>query len=269
MRIEILEQRPVRITQITDPHLGELEHTPLLGVDTDMSLEQVLGEVGQRPAADLILCTGDLSNDGSNSAYHRFKDKISTLNTPQVWLPGNHDERVQMADSLGADSLLLSREIHIGQWTILMLDSSVSAEVEGRLSADEIAFVADALQRNSNRHIMVCLHHHVLPVNCAWLDPQRIDNADEFLALLAAHQNVKVVLSGHVHQDFRANYAHFELITTPSTCIQFAPNCQDFTLDTKAPGYRWFDLYDNGHYETDVERVEAYALEADMAATGY
>jgi Icc protein len=269
LQINHTSDEPIELIQITDAHLGLDAGTCLLGVDTDDSLDRVLAEVKMQSQNQLLLCTGDLSNDGSPEAYLRFKDKVDQLHTPHCWLPGNHDERAQMASVLGHDAPELTRKIEIGNWLIVMLDSSVLKRVEGELSSKEMAFLNTSLQEAGDRHVMICLHHHVLPVNCAWLDHQRVGNADQLLMLLEHYPQVKLVVSGHVHQDFSVQYAQFQLITSPSTCIQFAPLSHDFKVDLINPGYRWFKLAADGGIETGVRRLQNFKLTIDTLAEGY
>lgn len=275
LRIEHANNEPIDVIQITDTHLGQVPGTRLLGIDTDESLDCVLAQVKKRHQPSLYLCTGDLSNDGSSEAYQRFQSKISQLNTPNVWLPGNHDERRLMAGFLGDCAPELSRTIEVGNWLIIMLDSAVLGQVGGDVSDKEMTFLQQQLdqvaqsQHSENRHVMVCLHHHLISMNCAWLDQQLVANAEDLLALLSQYPQVKLVLSGHVHQDFHAKHNHFSFISTPSTCIQFAPNSDEFKLDMKNPGYRVFKLYPDGRFETQVERLDAFELTLDTVATGY
>lgn len=268
--LESVDQQTVRVCQITDAHLGKTSEETLLGINTESSLQAVLAMVAQKSQAlDLLLCTGDLSNDGSPEAYQRFHQRVGSLKKPQVWLPGNHDSHERMAASFAADTDVLSRRVDIGAWTILMLDSSVPKQVGGELGEAELNFLKQQLPQLSERHVMVCVHHHTLPMNCAWLDTQVIADGDQLLDILSQAPQVKVLLCGHVHQDSTKQHAHFDLISTPSTCIQFAPNSDEFKLDLLNPGCRWFELYPDGSYQTQVERVTGVEFEVDTQASGY
>ena len=270
LQIQAPADQPIHIVQITDAHLGKLPGTALLGMDTDASLGHVLKQVKAGPRPAVLLCTGDLSNDGSAEAYQRFEKLAAEVGSPQVWLPGNHDERQWMEQVLGANSPLLSKIVELGNWVIVMLDSSVVGKVEGALSRAELAFLDQTLKHFAGRHILICVHHHVLPVSCAWLDHQRIANSNQLLMLLEHYPEVKAVVSGHVHQDFSAHYAQFQVITSPSTCIQFAANSDSFKIDADlCPGYRWFSLHSDGSFATGVERVQGVTFTLDLAASGY
>ena len=137
------------------------------------------------------------------------------------------------------------------------------------LSDSQLDFLQQALQNNPNKQALICVHHHVLPVGSAWLDQHILKNNDVFLDLIKPFSNVVAVLSGHVHQarDTKKNGVRF--ITTPSTCVQFKPNCDDFALDEAAPGYRYLRLKATGEIETVVERIDKDAFSIDVDATGY
>jgi Icc protein len=112
-------------------------------------------------------------------------------------------------------------------------------------------------------------HHQPVRVGSAWIDQYIVRNAEAFWALVDGQPHVKAVVWGHVHQDYRGQRNGVELIATPSTCIQFKPLCDDFTVDTLMPGYRWFDLSEDGSLTTGVERVTGKQYQIDYKSAGY
>ena len=89
-----------------------------------------------------------------------------------------------------------------------------------------------------------------------WLDTVGLRNADEFLAVIDQHPQVRAIVWGHVHQASDRLRNGVRLISTPSTCAQFLPGAEQFSLDTRPPGYRWLDLYPDGTMQTSVVWVE-------------
>ena len=62
----------LRVVQLTDTHLCKLQGGTLLGMDTDHSLQAVIDLVKrEQPAIDLLIGTGDLSDQGALEAYQR------------------------------------------------------------------------------------------------------------------------------------------------------------------------------------------------------
>lgn len=260
----------MRLIQITDCHLGPQKNKPLLGLDTDQSLEDVLQLIQQaEPAFDHLLCTGDVASAGHVDCYIRFEQIIRRyFSQPLSWLAGNHDSADIMEscqDSLGIEGRLVA----LGNWLIVLLDSSVPGHVYGQLAANELDYLEHILEAHPDKHIMVSLHHQLVPIDCAWLDQYVVRNADALFRLIDAHSNVKIITWGHVHQEFRQIRKGVELLATPSTCVQFKPKCEDFTVDTLMPGYRWFELHDDGSYSTGVARVTDKQYVIDYKSAGY
>ena len=113
------------------------------------------------------------------------------------------------------------------------------------------------------------LHHQPVLVGSKWIDQYIVRNADAFFGVLDRFTNVKAVVWGHVHQDFSGKRKSVDLFATPSTCVQFKPLCDDFTVDTLMPGYRWFDLKDDGTLTTGIERVTGKEYVIDYKSAGY
>jgi Icc protein len=222
-------------------------------------------------AVNLLLATGDLSNDASATAYRRLASRLDTLGLPNAWLAGNHDSRQQMLDSVGTRRL--PRLVRLGSWALVLLDSSVPGQVGGTLGEAELQLLQELLrQAQDAKHLIVCVHHQPVPVGCEWLDEQQISDCDELIGILAGEKRLRAVVWGHVHQAFEGSDARLpnvRLLSAPSTCIQFAPGSSDFKLDSTMPGYRWFELHPDGRVATGVERVANMDLGADMCSTGY
>ncbi len=261
--------RPVRVAHITDTHLGEHADFTLLDMETDLSLSLVLQAIEQCiPAPDVILVTGDIADHGSRAAYERLRSKLARFQQPKLWINGNHDSVDCMRSVIGVGSEL-ARRVCIGEWQIIMLDTTMRGAVGGVIACAELEFLRACLRQHSKKFSLVCLHHQPVPVGCQWLDEQRIANADEFLALLDNFHGVRGVLWGHVHQLFEQQRDAMLLMSTPSTCVQFAPGNDEFKVDDKAPGYRWLELFPDGHLVTEVRRLENAGLKVDLQSTGY
>ena len=60
-----------------------------------------------------------------------------------------------------------------------------------------------------------------------------------------------------------------QVMATPSTCVQFKPNSDDFALDTLSPGWRELELKADGEIATQVRRLAAGSFAPDFNAEGY
>lgn len=259
----------VLLVQLSDSHLFAETDGVLLGMNTADSLQRVIDLVlVQQPQIDLLLATGDLSQDGSLESYQRFRQLSAQLPAPARWLPGNHDEPHVMQLATG-DSVLLQQVVDIGNWRITLLDSSVPGSVPGFLQDDQLQLLERSLREAPQRHHLVCLHHHPVSIDCAWMEPIGLRNAQALFEVIEGHPQVRALLWGHVHQEIDRMRGDVRLLASPSTCIQFEPRSDDFKVDERAPGYRWLRLLADGRLETGVQRVEGYDFTIDYGSNGY
>ena len=258
----------LRLVQVTDTHLMGAPGGRLLNVDTDDSLAAVVDLINSFAShLDAVLVTGDISGDGEPDAYQRLDRALSGIVAPSFWLPGNHDE-MQAAATF---TERFTRTLANAHWLLLMIDTQQVGAVDGHLSAGELDALANAVERanSEGKHLLVAMHHPVQPVGCDWLDPQRVDNASAFEVEIQRCRQQAVVLAGHVHQESDATVGGVRYLTSPSTCIQFAPRQRDFKVDDVAPGFRWLELSADGSVKTGVERVTHRQFPVDLASGGY
>ena len=265
-------KKNIRLVQITDSHLFGDRSIIFDGLNTYDTLRDVVALIQQQnKQIDCLLCTGDLTQDSSTRAYRNFQEALSVFDAPQRWIPGNHDIRSQMQQVLPSGSENMSRSIQLGKWRIIMLDSSVEGFVYGRLGEKELGDLDMELadcDRN-NFHALVCLHHNCLPVKAAWLQQHSLQNSDELFAITDSYKAVKGMLYGHIHQQFEGERNGVKIMASPSTCIQFHPTNDDFTIDNAFPGYRWLELSPQGKITSQVERVSDKKYNIDFHSTGY
>lgn len=257
------------LLQITDPHLHASKEETLLGMNTYDSLQQVIRQVQLCGShIDLLLATGDISQDGSQQAYQHFLNSVSVINAPMYWVPGNHD----CPDGMSQSSKGFNHEqsvLELGSWLIVLLDTHVCDEIYGELSNEELARLERTLEKHPNHHVLISCHHHPINIGSAWMDNISIRNKAELQAIINRFSNVRCILFGHVHQQSDRTFNGVRYLSTPSTCVQFLPNSDDFATDNQPPGYRVLKLKANGQIETRVQRLMGFKVELDETLTAY
>ncbi len=261
----------IKLLQITDTHLFSADEGSLLSVKTADSFAAVVEEVLRRKVKfDYILATGDISQDHSAESYQRFATGIAKLKKDCFWLPGNHDYKPNMGSVLPSVQIKAIEHVLLGdKWQVVLLDSQVVGVPHGRLSDQQLALLEDKLTEFPERYTLVLLHHHPLLVGSAWLDQHTLKDADAFWQVVERFDSVKGVLCGHVHQDMNVLYNGIRVMATPSTCVQFKPNSDDFALDTTSPGWRELELHVSGDITTRVNRLPDGQFQPDFSSNGY
>ncbi|MDH3222036.1 MAG: 3',5'-cyclic-AMP phosphodiesterase [Gammaproteobacteria bacterium] len=254
----------LRLVQITDCHIFADEGEHLQGIDTRQSFAAVRDAVAKDiTSLDLLLATGDLSQDGSAESYTWLARQFDRIGLPTFWLPGNHDAPDVMERHFTGGRIDAARQVVAGAWQIVMLDSTLAGEVHGRVSEAELAFLDSALNRYPDRHALVCLHHQAVATGSDWIDRKGLLDAEQLRERLLRHDNLRAVLWGHVHQQAHHRFDGVEWMSTPSSCVQFTPGSREFATDSAAPGYRELRLAADGGIETTVNRVEVSGFDTE------
>lgn len=245
----------LRLLQISDPHLFGAAGGALRGVVTRRSLESVLRHATAHHAdAAALLLTGDLVNDDPGG-YAVVRELMGDLGKPVWCIPGNHDDPGLMRRALGEPPFVVGGHHDHGAWRIVMLDSCVPGKSHGHLSAAELGRLDRALKSAGERHVLIGLHHHPRPMGSRWIDKVALRNPEEFFAVTDRYPGVRVVLCGHVHQSHDSRRQGVRFLATPSTCVQFLPHAEHFSIDPAAPAYRRLTLRADGTIDTEVLRV--------------
>lgn len=244
-----------KIIQLTDCHLFADRQSRLRGCDTFATLEHVLKHALRHHAdVQLLLLTGDLSEDGSDQSYRHLQQLIGATNIPAVALPGNHDDPALMRSLLDPNVIACPRYLDLDDWQILLLDSTVPGRTEGLLSRPELEWLKRKLAQ-SRQFSLIALHHPPIEIGSPWMDRVGLKNPEELLCILTAAPHVKAVVSGHAHQVGFAEFHGVACHVTPSSCRQFKPGAAGFAVDILPPAYRVLNLFSGGTLTTHVEFV--------------
>ncbi|CCH65799.1 3',5'-cyclic-nucleotide phosphodiesterase [Richelia intracellularis HM01] len=260
---------PVSVAQITDIHLFADENQELLGIPTKDSFCAVIEHLGNLDTEiDMLLLTGDISGDGSPESYENLQNLLYPLRLPTYSVPGNHDCSNVMKEVLNLKLFSRRKSFERGGWNFILLNSCISEQAHGYLSIETLDWLDAQLTILDSKPTLIALHHPPFLINSQWLDKSRLQNPEDLFAIIDRHSYIKLVICGHIHQEFQYQRYQVNYLSTPSTCIQFQPNSPDFTLDDKQPGFRYLKLYSNGDWESWVERVP-FLYPLNLSNTGH
>lgn len=251
----------VRIVQITDAHLYRDPDGVLAGVPTWNTFDAVLRAIDhQHGDFDYLILTGDLAEDAQLETYLMLREALADWLERCRIIPGNHDDRANLRKAFPElfpqDGGPLTFALPAGDWKIIGLDSHLPGEVKGRIDSNQLEWLKGELRTAPGTRTLLFVHHPPVAINVAWLDKIGLDGADDLVKIIEASPQIKVVCSGHVHQEFAGHIGAAAMYTTPSTCVQFGARAGK-SFDTRAAGYRTFRL-DEGHH-TEVHRLSDQA----------
>jgi Icc protein len=261
--LQAVDPSVVRLVQITDCHIQAGAQDRLKGMNTRASLDAICQSIlADNDYLDLVLATGDLSQDGSVASYEYLAQQLSELRLPVFWLPGNHDDPSVMHEQLDNGQLSAAKKVLIGNWLIVLLDSTIKGESAGNVSPQQLDFLQKSLRAHPQHHVLVCLHHQAIPAGSAWIDQLGLQQPQALQSAIKSQPNVKAVLWGHVHQQSHHYRDGIEWLSSPSTCVQFKPGSDDFALDNLPPGYRQLNLHADGSIDTGIVRLASFSFDS-------
>jgi 3',5'-cyclic AMP phosphodiesterase CpdA len=229
----------VLICQLTDLHVCPPGMAANRVSETNMMVERALRVVAElRPAPDVVLITGDVTECGRESEYALIADMLRRiLKMPVYAIPGNHDRRDIFRTGLGhlpgvtADPRFVQYAVDDQPIRLVMLDSVVPGAGHGLLCEDRLSFLDRTLAAQPEKPTIVALHHPPFACGIRHMDNINLRNADAFAAVIGRHRQVERILCGHHHRPVTARVAHAIATIAPSVSHQV-----EMTLDPDTPG---------------------------------
>lgn len=225
----------ITVAQITDSHLKREpsagDHSP------DEMLRRAVKLVAQAQP-DVLLLTGDIADDGSTEAIERVAQAVKVLGVPVLATSGNHDDPAVVTAVLG-----VADEMSIGGWRLLLADTSIPKAEWGRVD------VPDLLRRlgpDIGVPTLLALHHP--PISTSTHPWMRLEGGSELATALAARGDVRVVLSGHLHEAFNVVFGGVSYIGCSSSLYSIKHRNNEFILDNGHVGALVLSLSDDGDF---------------------
>lgn len=178
------------------------------------------------PAPDAVVVSGDLTQDGEPAQYARVRELLAPLPMPVYSLPGNHDVRSALKDTVLAGMRtgpgdFLQYETTAGRLRLLVCDTIIPGEDGGRLCGDRIAWLGAALAADRQTPTVVAMHHPPLLTGIAEMDEIGLepDSLAELAAVLGRAPNVLRVIAGHVHRSMYSTCGGRPVFSCPSADV--------------------------------------------------
>ena len=191
------------IVQLSDLHVGS-QFLPEV-------FETVVKEVNQINP-DVIVITGDLTNEGLMKEYEECKSLLTKFNTQKIIsISGNHDYR--------NTGYLLFKKFFPFQ-TINELDDDVVLVTvgtarpdrnEGEVGYRQNLWLERTMKKYKDKVKIVAMHHHLIPIPDTGSDQLTVVDAGDILrTILDTH--VDVVLCGHKHRPWAWNFGKLTVV---------------------------------------------------------
>lgn len=247
----------LKIAQISDTHLFADKNTLHCGANVYRHLVNVLTHIQGVEKPDVIVFTGDLTQDHTDDSYQRFVEIFLQLNIeiPVHFIAGNHDEHRQLDQYLTGKPFNSSKTITRNAWQILLINSK-SETPSGYVAEQALNELSKNIEPEKKQ--LVFMHHHPIDVGY-FIDKHGLKNKAEFWSTIQLFASIQAIACGHVHNDLsiqpeQSGY-NIPLFTCPATSIQFDQTADTSACNGQGAGYRIFELGNDGTYITRTHFV--------------
>jgi 3',5'-cyclic AMP phosphodiesterase CpdA len=250
----------VSFVQISDSHIGfaRPENTDVAG-----SLAKTIDAINALPQApDFVIHTGDVTHLSKAQQFDEAKQLLAKLKAPLIVLPGEHDV---IGDPKGFFTAFGRADAPDGWFSFdrggvhfLALVNVFNFEIDGKLGADQIAFVTNDLKaQKSSTPIVVFAHVPLFALFADW--GWTTEDGANVIAQLRRFDNV-TVLNGHVHQIQQHVDGNIRFATAASTAYpQPAPGTAPKPGPLKVPDDQLLHVLGYRTVTLDLDSAASYA----------
>ena len=208
-------ERILRILHLSDTHLYGDGTLHFGVVDTRAALARTLERAGELAAVDVVVASGDLSDDGTPESYRLLQWMLEPWAAERgavvVYAIGNHDLRAGFEEVLGGRT----RTLEIKGFRIATVDSTVPGAGYGNLDEAQLDALRVALETPSRNGTIVVLHHPPVPAQTTLLHELELQNPEELLDVCATG-DVRLILAGHYHHSLATEAEGIPLVVAPA-----------------------------------------------------
>ena len=251
------------IAQISDTHIVSPSEKAYGIADTAKSLSACITHINTlNPKPDIVLVTGDITNNGKYEAYIHAKNMFDQLEAPYYVIPGNHDNRDDVWSVFSTKNCLAKHKGFINyviedhEIRFIALDSTILGKPGAEICSTRASWLDEQLNIKPDQPTIIFMHHP--PVKCSILetDEDGFIGADLFGDVVEKHSNIKAILCGHIHLQAHINWRNTVVSIAPSTEMRLMLDLtmqkeSQFHLDSPA-----FQI----HYWTNDKNLISYPI---------
>ena len=193
----------MEIVQLSDIHIGSQFREDVF--------DKVIDEVNSLKP-DVVVVTGDLTNEGLIQEYEKCKAKLSELKVEKIiTISGNHDYRntgylafkkffpFETVNELGDNVILVT------------LGTARPDRDEGEVGYRQNLWLERTMIKYKNKIKILAMHHHLIGVPDSGSDRVTVIDAGDVLRTTLS-TNVNLVLCGHKHRPWIWNFKNLSIV---------------------------------------------------------
>ncbi|MBT4934893.1 MAG: hypothetical protein HOL66_07660 [Rhodospirillaceae bacterium] len=219
---------PMLIAQISDTHISLPDPDEPHTLERITALKNFVAHVGKMDETpELILHTGDVSQNGKPEEYEIVKSMMGALNIPVFFALGNRDLGAYLLEGLRdiCDAKMVNGfliySIERFPVRLIAMDTQKRKSRIGTTCSVRLGILEELLEEQPDTPTAIFMHHPPFEVPTSKYPIQFDDPslADAFLRLVARHEQVVHLFCGHMHRQFSVELETCNASVTPSLAL--------------------------------------------------
>jgi 3',5'-cyclic-AMP phosphodiesterase len=203
----------MKIVQISDLHIG--------GLFKQDAFNTIVKEVNDDLKPDVIIISGDLTDDGLLFQFEQARKEIDRFNCPNlIVFPGNHDYR-HTGYLLFKKFFPFTKQIYEFDDNIVVvtLGTARPDRDEGEVGHRQSIWMEETLGKYNNfKTKIVAMHHHLIAIpDTGYTNVVGISDAGDTLRA-CLESKVDLVLCGHKHRPWLWNLGTLKIAYAGTAC---------------------------------------------------
>jgi 3',5'-cyclic AMP phosphodiesterase CpdA len=195
----------MKLIHITDIHLVPPGQR-LWGLDPFARLDAALDDIATHHGdADFCVITGDLTERGDIAAYALLKERLAGFPLATHLVLGNHDNRAHYRNVFGGEGYVQHAVEREGAHLLFLDTLKGPPSSAGLYDAPRREWLSDQLAKAGDAPVYLFMHHPPFDIGHALMDLIKLDDAEDFAALLRGH-DIRHIFFGHAHRTISGSW---------------------------------------------------------------
>ena len=215
------------IAHISDAHICDPGKKTYGYAPMAENLAWVIADINaQLLPPDLVLLSGDVTNDFTVEQTEHAAQILSALNCPYYIVPGNHDDREAIWQVFGGAACparaggFINYVIEGQPLRIIGIDSLQTGASAGAFTEVHAEWLRAALAAGGDQPTLLFMHHPPIKVGVPETDEDIFQGADLLGDIVQDYPNIERILCGHIHLTTHSAWRGTIVATAPSLGMQ-------------------------------------------------
>lgn len=241
----------MNILHLSDIHFSmtpEPSHSGYKGMIAKMDnplthLKECLDQLKAEKEIDLLLISGDLTEDGTSADYAYLKEWFhkELPNVPMVVTLGNHDIKEnfyqgwlnQEASGDPYNTVEVFEDFYL-----ISFDNSVYGMNDGHMSESQFEWLKDQLETFTDKPVMLMTHHHLFENQSS---TSALPESNKLINLISQYP-VHCLLNGHTHHVYTADIKGIQYYTASGMSFVGEDEGNGMVRFDQRYGYNFYQL---------------------------